>query len=162
MSWVCGVFFCHFERHLCFLGLILPSLCYRQSFISHCFLHCTYQSTPCQEGNYRVPTGQFGYLWCFFIFCGNGEGRYSFRLEAGRNTTKVARDACISFSHRRMAPVYFGSYQVLLRIPAKHMLVTINSVLQLHLFWAGALLWHGFRSWDGEVVSVQGKILTTK
>lgn len=57
-----------------------------------------------------------------------------FKSEAGRNTTKVARDACISLSCRRMAPVYFGSYRVLLRILAKHMLVTINSVLRLHLF----------------------------
>lgn len=45
------------------------------------------------------------WLSVVLFFCGNGEGRYSFRLEAGRNTTKVARDACISFSHRRMAPL---------------------------------------------------------
>lgn len=90
MSWVCDFFF-HFERHLCFLGPILPSLCYRQSSVSHSFLRCTYPPTPCQEGNWSVPTGQFGCSWCFF--CENNEGRYSFRSEAGRNTTKVARDA---------------------------------------------------------------------
>lgn len=159
VSWVCDFFF-HFERHLCFLEPIPSSLCYRQSSISHCYLHCNYLPTPHQEGNCSVPTGQFDCPWCFFFW--NDEGRYSFRSEAGRNTTKVARDACISLSHRRMVPVYFGSYQVLLRIPAKHMLITIHSVLKLHLFWAGALLWHGFRSWDGEVVSAQGNILTTK
>lgn len=88
---------------------------------------------PVRKGTVVFPQDSLVVRDAFFFF-GNDEGRYSFRSEAGRNTTKVARDACISLSHRRMAPVYFGSYQVLLRIPAKHMLITIHSVLKLHLF----------------------------